>query len=112
MQAGAPEMPAKDHHGAMEQRLFRVTQAGRDALANGARQVPFACRRILGLLDGDTHYAVIRAGMAGCQDGELRRWLEQLLAAGLVESHAGGAERDLDFTGSLRLSALASAYNR
>jgi hypothetical protein len=50
--------------------------------------------------------------MAGCQDGELRRWLEQLLAAGLVESHGGGAERDLDFTGSLRLSTLASAYNR
>jgi hypothetical protein len=112
MQAGAPEMPAKDHHGAMEQRLFRATQAGRHALANGASQVPFACRRILALLDGDTHYAVIRSGMAGCQDAELRRWLEQLAAAGLVESHAGGAERDLDFTGSLPLSALASAYNR
>jgi hypothetical protein len=111
MQAGAPEAPAQDHHGAMEQRLFRATQAGRDALAN-ARQVPFACRRILALLDGDTHYAVIRSGMAGCQDGELRRWLEQLVAGGLVESHAGGAERDLDFTGSLPLSALASAHNR
>ena len=92
--------------------IFRSTQAGRDALAIGASQLPFACRRILGLLDGDTHFAVIRAGMPGCQESEVRRWLEQLQTAGLVESHAAGEERDLDFTSSLSLAALASAHGR
>ncbi len=97
---------------AVEQRLFRSTQAGLDALAKGAKDVPFACRRILGLLDGDTHFSVIRAGMPGCQESEVRHWLEKLAAAGMVESHAAGVERDLDFTTSLSAEPLASAHNR
>ena len=92
--------------------IFRRTQAGRDALAKGASHLPFACRRILTLLEGDTHFAVIRARMAGCQENEVQRWLDQLEAHGLVEADAAGAERDLDFTGSLSRAALASAHNR
>jgi len=92
--------------------IFRSTQAGRDALSKGASELPFACRRILGLLEGDTHFAIIHARMPACQESEVLRWLDQLRAAGLVESHAAGMERDLDFTGSLSLTALASAHNR
>lgn len=92
--------------------IFRSTQAGRDALTQGARELPFGCRRILALLGGDTHFAVIRAGLPACLESEVLRWLDQLRAAGLVESHAAGLERDLDFTGSLSATALASAHNR
>jgi hypothetical protein len=92
--------------------IFRRTQAGREALAKGASHLPFACRRILDLLDADTHLAVIRARLPGCQESEVARWLDQLKSHGLVEAHAAGVERDLDFTGSLSLAALASASNR
>ena len=95
----------------MNQRIYRATQAGVAALANGANDVPFACRRILGFIEGDTHFAVIKARMPGCLEGEVLRWLKQLEASGFVKSHAAGAERDLDFTGSFSLATLASRPN-
>lgn len=95
----------------MQQRIYRATQAGLAAMADGASDVPLACRRILGLLEGDTHFTVIKARMPGCLESEVLRWLKQLETSGFVQSHAAGAERDLDFTGSFSLAALASRPN-
>lgn len=96
---------------AFRQRIYRVTEAGSKALASPPAGLPFPCRRILGLLQGDTHFSVIRAGMGICEEKQVAEWLEQLEKLGLVKADAMGTERDLDFTGILSLAALAARHN-
>jgi hypothetical protein len=97
---------------AFQQRVYRATEAGGRALADPPPGLSFPCRRILGLLQGDTHFSVIRTGMGMCEERQVAEWLQVLETLGLVEGHAAGAERDLDFTGSLSLAALAARHNQ
>jgi hypothetical protein len=90
------------------QRIYRPTDAGTAACENPPRGLSLPCRRILGLLQGDTHFSVIRTGMGMCEEGQIAAWLGQLEKLGLVQSHAAGAERDLDFTGEFSLAELTS----
>lgn len=92
-------------------RIYRPTPAGKAACENPPRGLSLPCRRILGLLQGATHFSVIRAGMGVCEEGQVAAWLAQLEKLGLVQSHAAGAERDLDFTGEFSLADLASRHN-
>jgi hypothetical protein len=94
-----------------KERLYRPTKAGTAARDNPPRGLSLPCRRILGLLQGDTHFSVIRAGMGVCEEGQVAAWLAQLEKLGLVHSHAAGAVRDLDFTGEFSLADLASRHN-
>ncbi len=93
------------------QRIYRPSPAGAAAAQNPPRGLSLPCRRILGLLHGDTHFSVIRAGMGSCEESQVAAWLGQLEKLGLVQSHAAGADRDLDFTGEFSLADLASRHN-
>jgi hypothetical protein len=93
------------------QRIYRLTAAGKAAAGNPPRGLSLPCRRILGLLHGHTHFSVIRAGMDMCEESQVATWLGQLEKLGLVQSHAAGAARDLDFTGEFSLADLASRHN-
>lgn len=89
-------------------RTYSLTEAGSRALAQpSALSVP--CRRILRLLDGETHFAVIARDMAMCAQPQVISWLQQLESTGLLKSQAAAAGSDLDFTGNFMLSDLAAA---
>jgi hypothetical protein len=96
---------------AFRQRIYQATETGSKAVANPPAGVSFPCRRILGLLQGDTHFAVIRSGMGMCDEKQVGEWLQQLETLGLVKWHVERAESDLDFTGSLSLATLAARHN-
>jgi hypothetical protein len=66
-------------------------------------------RWLLGLITSGTHAATIRAGMGRYTEERIAELLTELEALQLVTSKAASAEHDLDFTGSLSLSALRAA---
>lgn len=67
-------------------------------------------RWLLGLISSGTHAETIRASMGGRYSNErVAELLTELEALQLVKSTAAGAEHNLDFTGSLSLSALRAA---
>ena len=93
------------------QRVYQVTEAGEKARANPPVGLSLPCRRILGLVQDHTHFSVIRSGMGMCEEQQVAGWLEQLEQAGLVSAEAAAEDCDLDFTGNLSLSVLASRHN-
>ena len=96
---------------AFRRRIYRATDAGLQALDNPPAGVSLPCMRILALLRGDTHYAVVRADMRMCEEEQIGNWLHELETRGLVSSHADRVESDLDFTGSFSLAALKAGHN-
>ena len=68
-------------------------------------------RWLLGLISSGTHAATIRAGMGRYSDERIGELLTELEALQLVKSTTATKEHDLDFTGSLSLSALRAAHN-
>ena len=93
------------------QRTYRATDTGIQALASPPEGLSLPCRRILGLLQGDTHFAVVRAGMGMCEEKQIGDWLQQLETRGLVSWHEEQEDADLDFTGNLSRAALAALHN-
>jgi len=93
-------------------RTYSLTEAGAGRLAQpSALSVP--CRRILRLLDGETHFAVIARDMAMCAQTQVIAWLQELESTGLLQSKAAAAGSDLDFTSNFLLADLAlAAKNR
>ena len=90
-----------------KERIYRRTAAGRAALAEGNIGLAGGeYRRILHLLADDTHYDGLRAALAHYSDAIVTRWLRELEGRGLLESSAGEAGQDLDFTGSFRREDL------
>ena len=95
----------EDRHMAALDRIYERT--GREAPASDLRA---ESRWLLGLITSGTHAATIRAGMGGRYSAErIAELLTELEALQLVKSTAAGAEHNLDFTGSLSLSALRAA---
>jgi hypothetical protein len=89
------------------ERIYRRTDAGRQALASGnIGIVGGEYRRILDLVSGDTHFDGVRAALPHYADAVISRWLRELESRGLLESCAGAVEQDLDFTGSFKLAEL------
>jgi len=90
-----------------KERIYRRTHAGREALANdeiGAAGGEY--RRILMLVTDDTHFDGVRAAMPQYGEALISRWLRELESRGLLESTAGAAEKDLDFTGNFTVAEL------
>ena len=96
---------------AFRQRIYRATDAGLQALEDPPAGISLPCMRILALLKGETHFAVIRADMRMCEEGQIGNWLHELETRGLIGSQADHAESDLDFTGSFSLAALKAGHN-
>jgi len=87
-------------------RIYERT--GREAPAASLRA---ESRWLLGLIGSETHVETLRAAMRRYTDERIAELLTELEAMQLVTSKAAGADHDLDFTGSLSLSALRAAHN-
>jgi hypothetical protein len=66
-------------------------------------------RWLLGMISSGTHATTIRAGMRRYSDERIAELLTELEALQLVRSITASKDHDLDFTGSLSLSALRAA---
>ena len=87
-------------------RIYRMTAAGRQAWESEDASVPAAYRRILGMVDTETHFEVLRGYLRRYPDALIFEWLAELEEIGLLESHPGEQAHDLDFTGSFPLPRL------
>jgi len=87
-------------------RLYRMSAAGRLAWKSEDAAVPAAYRRILGMVDTETHSDVIRGYLRRYPDALIFEWLAELEELGLLESRPGEQQHDLDFTGNFALPML------
>lgn len=71
------------------------------AVETDDRSVPSDYRRILAVVDGDTHQDVVRGCLRQYPDGMLAEWLAEIEELGLLSSVAAAEEHDLDFTSLL-----------
>ncbi|MGH8736000.1 MAG: hypothetical protein ACREU5_02375 [Burkholderiales bacterium] len=85
-------------------RIYRRTDAGLKAWESSNPGLSAECRRILGLVIDDTHSDSIRAGLLRYSDAQIDKWLAQLESLRLLESSPAAADRDLDFTGTFKVS--------
>ena len=83
-----------------------MSDYGRQAWKSEDPSVPTAYRRILGMLDTDTHSDVIRGYLRRYPDALIFEWLAELEELGLAESQPSEQEHDLDFTGNFALPML------
>ena len=79
--------------------IYRRTVAGHSAVESDAPIAP-PLRRVLGLIDAETHSHVLRRLLRQYTDTMVADWLAQLERLGLVETLPTQVEHDLDFTGS------------
>jgi CheY-like chemotaxis protein len=83
------------------ERIYRLTEAGAAALRKGAAAgLEQHQRKVLQLIQGDTHIDVIRGWLRHYPNEKLDQWLARLESAGLVRSAGADETHDLDFTGS------------
>jgi len=87
-------------------RIYRMSATGRRAWESEDTSVPAAYRRILGMVDTDTHTDVLRGYLRRYPDRLILEWLMELEELGLVESRSAGPTYDLDFTGSFTTPML------
>lgn len=87
-------------------RIYRASTAGRHAWEKEDASVPAAYRRILGMLDSETHSDVVRGYLRRYPDELIFEWLAELEELGLIESRPDDATHDLDFTGKFKLPQL------
>lgn len=80
------------------ERIYRRTQAGSNAHTSGDTAVPADYRRILAVLEGDTHFDVVRGCLRQYPDKLLEEWLAELEEVGLIEYVVAEDPSDLDFT--------------
>jgi len=90
-------------------RIYERTERGASALESPTLRAE--SRWLLGLIKSGTHAETIRMGMRRYSDERIMELLTELEALELVTSTAAKEEHDLDFTGSLSLSALRTAHN-
>jgi CheY-like chemotaxis protein len=91
---------------ASQGRIYRLTASGRKAWETQNAAVPADYRRILGLIDDEAHFDVIRGFLRRYSDQLIADWLAELEELELLSSQAAAPEQDLDFTGSFRLPEL------
>lgn len=87
-------------------RIYRLSTSGRRAWQKEDSTVPAAFRRILGMLDTETHTDVLRGYLRRYSDQLILEWLAELEELGLVESRPEKAADDLDFTGNFKVPQL------
>ena len=87
-------------------RIYRLSTSGRRAWEKEDATVPAAFRRILGMLETETHTDVVRGYLRRFPDQLILEWLAELEELGLVESRPDKSSHDLDFTGNFKLPQL------
>jgi CheY-like chemotaxis protein len=81
----------------MAERNYRRTEAGSEAFASDDTAVPSDYRRLLGLIESETHFDVIRGRLRQFPRALLEEWLAELEELGYIESSPTEAALDLDF---------------
>src|SRR5260221_7955418 len=76
---------------------YRRTDSGDAALRSLDDAIPVDYRRILCLIDGDTHANVVRGRLRQYSDALIADWLAELEEIGFIESTAVAEAYDLDF---------------
>lgn len=79
-------------------KIYFLTPAGEDALKSAGPGLGRHHRRVLEVIDGDTHIDVIRGWLRHYTNRQLTEWLEQLEKMGLLGTKPADATHDLDFT--------------
>jgi hypothetical protein len=92
--------------------LYRRTAAGKAAWQRQDAQVPLEYRRILGLIDSDTHADSLRTRLAHYSQAEMLHLLEELVEEGLLEAVVASKKHNLDFTDSLNLADIKKAHEQ
>jgi len=90
-------------------RIYQRTASGDKALASDDAPVPSDYRRILGVIEGDTHSDVIRGCLRQFPDALLGDWLAELEEAGYVRSGPADPTHDLDFSKLLQSKPKGAA---
>jgi CheY-like chemotaxis protein len=76
---------------------YRRTEAGDEALHSVDTAIPVDYRRILCVVEGDTHINVIRGRLRRYRDSLIDAWLTELEELGFIETVRASAAFDLDF---------------
>jgi CheY-like chemotaxis protein len=76
---------------------YRRTPSGDSALKSVDTAIPVDYRRILCLIDGDTHANVVRGRLRQYSDALIADWLAELEEMGFIQSTMAGDAYDLDF---------------
>lgn len=79
-------------------RTYRLTESGQAVCTSDDLSVPADYRRILALIQVDTHFDVIRSALRRYADKLIEEWLEELQEIGYLEAVPGESDFDLDFT--------------
>jgi len=82
----------------MPDRSYKITASGKDARASEDTAIPADYRRLLALIEADTHFNVIRGRLREHPDQLLEEWLAELEEIGFIETLPTGTGADLDFT--------------
>ncbi len=77
---------------------YRLTEAGQGVSKSDDLSVPADYRRILALIQADTHYDVIRSALRRYPDKLISDWIAELEEIGYLEAVPSEADFDLDFT--------------
>jgi CheY-like chemotaxis protein len=90
----------------LQDRIYSRTTSGDAALASQDVAIPSDYRRILRVIEGETHSDVIRGRLRHYADELLADWLAELEELGFVSSVPADATQDLDFSGLLTAQQL------
>lgn len=86
--------------------LYRRTDAGKLAWQRQDPGVPLEYRRLLGVIDHDTHPDSLRARLPRYTPDGLVHLLDELVEQGLLEAVQAEEHHDLDFTGEFSIPEL------
>ena len=87
---------------------YRRTEAGDEALRSEDAAIPVDYRRMLCVIEGDTHVNVVRGRLRRYRDSLIDAWLGELEELGFIETARASAAYDLDFQPLADASASAS----
>jgi two-component system, OmpR family, alkaline phosphatase synthesis response regulator PhoP len=91
-----------------QDRIYRRTASGDDAFSSTDPAIPSDYRRILRVIEGDTHSDVVRGLLRQFPDALLADWLAELEELGLIESGLADPKHDLDFTNPFQSKQLSA----
>lgn len=94
---------------ATQERIFRRTETGSEALKTDDAAVPSDYRRLLKLIDHETHIDVVRGCLRQYSDKLIGDWLEELVELGYLDHAAPSDPLDLDFTAYFSKAPAAAA---
>src|SRR2546429_7967136 len=87
-------------------RIYQRTEAGEKAWESRDPGVPAEQRRILGLINGETHSDLLQNRLRHYSAARILGCLAQLERRGLLHSVPGAVEHNLDFTGNFTAAEL------